>query len=152
MHFRHVNVLAGDLFTSVHPPSALKAFRSLSPRVPMCMLKCITTSKPPGLELLYGSNLIPHHTAVCGSKSLFCSCFPRKTRQKPHMELRKNSMKNKFLQNHGAWPEAYRILCESQVSWQAGTVKCTKVRAAKKADLLASSKPVCVCGGFLQRH
>lgn len=74
--------------------------------------------------------------------------FPQKDKAKPHVELRKkNSMKNKFLQNHGARPEAYHVLCESQVSWQAGKVKCTKVRAAKKADLLASSKPVCVGGG-----
>lgn len=75
--------------------------------------------------------------------------FPQKDKAKPHVELRKkNSMKNKFLQNHGARPEAYHVLCESQVSWQAGKVKCTKVRAAKKADLLASSKPVCVWGGI----
>lgn len=79
--------------------------------------------------------------------------FPQKDKQKPHVQLRKkNSVKNKFLQNSGAWPEAYRILCESQVFWQAGEVKCTKVRAEKKADLLASSKPVCVCvGGYLSK-
>lgn len=50
----------------------------------------------------------------------------------------KGCCKKKFLQKHGAQPEAHHSRCDSGVTWQAGEVKRTEVRAEKKADLLAS--------------